>query len=516
MYIAPQTVVKLLSGVKLSPDKSQTAYFSSKTAQTAYFTSKTISDRTLGTLGAFSFTLDSLQFRREGESEIVVNIPSALLYDCNYLMFQNAAFSSKWFYAFVESVEYVSNAVSRIRYRIDNFQTWFTAENLQECLIEREHTASDELFEHLLPDVQPPQQFEYHAIYQKSATYNTLRIISTTTTELSALPPSGLFQGTFSMLPMKDFTAEEFGGFPQAEILEYLSSIPSSSVVSGYQYDPDFFKNQTIALPSADSTPGYVPKNKKMYSAPYRAVCVFTSTGQSIAAGFESGIENVVVKGAVFPSPEIRISFDAENGLPGQKFNAVQLSGNVTAAVTGNLYNDWKLTSENTAQSALAVSAITSLGSVGLSAASGNVAGVLGGLTSIGAQIANLEIKKAELKALPPSLKTSASGSGISAPATTLAGSDSFGVYLQTLKPEVAEMVDHYFTMYGYNVSRVGLPSISNRPAFTFCKTQGQPISPNGIPAEACRDLNAIFNSGVTVWVNADSVGDYSIENSPV
>lgn len=47
------------------------------------------------------------------------------LYDCNYLAFQNTSFGSKWFYAFITSVEYVNNITSEITFEIDVLQTYF-------------------------------------------------------------------------------------------------------------------------------------------------------------------------------------------------------------------------------------------------------------------------------------------------------------------------------------------------------------------------------------------------------
>ena len=46
------------------------------------------------------------------------------LYNCNYLAFQNASFGGKWFYAFIDSVEYVNNVTSEVTYTIDVMQTW--------------------------------------------------------------------------------------------------------------------------------------------------------------------------------------------------------------------------------------------------------------------------------------------------------------------------------------------------------------------------------------------------------
>lgn len=81
-----------------------------------------------------------------------VGLSADACYDCNYLMFQNSGFGSKWFYAFITSVEYVNNAVTEISFEIDVMQTWFFNYSVGECFIEREHSASDEIGENLVPE----------------------------------------------------------------------------------------------------------------------------------------------------------------------------------------------------------------------------------------------------------------------------------------------------------------------------------------------------------------------------
>mgnify|MGYP000467570049 CR=1 FL=1 len=58
MYIAPNSIIKILTNVPLSTGYADTLYFSSVSAQTSYFSAKVKPNTTLGSLGTFSFTLD--------------------------------------------------------------------------------------------------------------------------------------------------------------------------------------------------------------------------------------------------------------------------------------------------------------------------------------------------------------------------------------------------------------------------------------------------------------------------
>ena len=124
MYINPNTTIKILKNVPLDPTYDHTIYWSNidgddanhtraKANQSTYFSSKA------------KYSLDNQSYQRVKRGWIRVAILAENLYDCNYVMFQNTAFGSKWFYAFIKSVEYINNTVSEIEFEIDEMQTWW-------------------------------------------------------------------------------------------------------------------------------------------------------------------------------------------------------------------------------------------------------------------------------------------------------------------------------------------------------------------------------------------------------
>ena len=140
MYVEPNCDVKLLKNVPLDTTYEHTIYFDNTSAQYAYFR------------GLMKFDFPRQTYQRVNKGTMRVEKNAEALYDCNYLMFQNAGFGTKWFYAFITAVEYVNNAVSEITYEIDVMQTWFFNYSVGECFIEREHSASDEIGENLVPN----------------------------------------------------------------------------------------------------------------------------------------------------------------------------------------------------------------------------------------------------------------------------------------------------------------------------------------------------------------------------
>ena len=147
MYIEPGTNIRLLKNVPLDNTYNHTLYFSSKTNQSNYF------------IGLEKYNLANYSYIRKGRGTARVGILADKLYDCNYMMYQNSSFGNKWFYAFITSVEYINNETSEITFEIDVIQTWLFDFNLRQSFVEREHTETDRIGEHILPE--PVELGEY-------------------------------------------------------------------------------------------------------------------------------------------------------------------------------------------------------------------------------------------------------------------------------------------------------------------------------------------------------------------
>ena len=145
MYIQPNTTVRLLTGVPLDNTYAHTLYFANKSSQTSYFESKTKAGCLLSNLSYQRYTKGSLRIQKLADD----------IYDCNYMMFQNTAYGNKWFYAFINNIEYVSNTVCEITYEIDVIQTWFFDVTLLQSFVEREHSATDVAGDNIVPEPVP-------------------------------------------------------------------------------------------------------------------------------------------------------------------------------------------------------------------------------------------------------------------------------------------------------------------------------------------------------------------------
>ena len=166
----PNTVVKILKGIELDRDLENTYRFASLSAQQNFFSAPK----------RVKFQLENLQYLRTGENSIKVELKTAALYDCNYLMFQNTGYMdasgrTRWFYAFIDRVDYVNEATSEISYTIDPMQTWWFDFKFADCMVEREHVRDDRIGKNVISEpvecgdymqevkasIVPPNSFKY-------------------------------------------------------------------------------------------------------------------------------------------------------------------------------------------------------------------------------------------------------------------------------------------------------------------------------------------------------------------
>lgn len=139
-YIPPNSDVVLCRGVPIDSDYKHTLYFDSVAEQNNYFFSKAFKQ------------FHNVSYQRERRNVITLEIPATDVYACNYLLFKNTSYGEKWFFAFVNSVEYVNDNVTDIYYELDMMQTWMFQYTLKQCMVEREHSVTDKIFENTKPE----------------------------------------------------------------------------------------------------------------------------------------------------------------------------------------------------------------------------------------------------------------------------------------------------------------------------------------------------------------------------
>ncbi len=157
-YIEPNSLVKIYttdeSGapVPFDPNMENTVLFVNAEQQYDYLEAFRPVTLTKNSYTRANRGVIKVGFESDITSEVYKDKIIAAVYNANYLAFKNTSFENKWFYAFIDSTEYLNNNTVTISYHIDVIQTYMFDWKFNQCLIEREHTVSDKYGEHTLPE----------------------------------------------------------------------------------------------------------------------------------------------------------------------------------------------------------------------------------------------------------------------------------------------------------------------------------------------------------------------------
>lgn len=546
MQIIPNTIIRILADVPLDNTYNHSIYFSNVADQTAYFMRKT---RQL---------LTAQSYQRVNKGSLRVQVVADRIYDCNYLMFQNSSYGSKWFYAFITKVEYINNSTSEIEYQIDPLMTWWGEARLpSRCYVERQHSITDEIGDNITPEgiacgeyvfagsgstygpmIDTLANGQYAACVLAAPQISTSGGFLTTTVgepeivnNIDSIPTGG-------RIFVKQIENDYEGSVAVSEIINKLYK-EKYDVISLYITPWYFFENITLSsdflglpsIPYRYSTPtrsfrgpaltkgmpldDYIPKNAKCYTYPYTYLSIDNGLGQSGTFRYEmfdNKMPSFRIDASVLQPVQLICRPTGYKGAELNFHEAVTLGGFPTGSWSADSYavylanHGGEISLGNGAGSlGLAVGDLVNIGS---NAAKGSGMGIAGiaanGLTSALGAISSNYASSLQLDTVRGNI---ASGS------PNIANNQQ-NLYAGTMCVNSRDMerIDNFFEVYGYAHNTLTTPNISSRPYWNYIKTAGVTLT-GTVPAEDMRALEAIYNSGITFWKNGDIVGNYTLNN---
>lgn len=497
----PSTQV-ILCSVPLEKDQKNQLDFASATAQYNYF------------YGTRQFTYTNFTYQRKDNT---LRVPAEFdtLYKCNYVMYQNANFGTKWFYAFIDSMEYINQNCTALHLKTDVFQTWQFAWQLRPSMIERATTASDNIGEFCEPEPLNVQAFPVDKVNlgqvssppfnsQNPILYFSKQPVHGGNPTISGVSRVGFNSGALTMEYGKIYTSiydtnllQDLSDLEDAGQLDLISDV-------GLGFYGDITVTQDTTTTKTFVTSPITPKNNKTYNYCY-GLLVGTSSFKLTVQQLKKhtfdynadswwgsspfcvlnvhDVPNTIVEYRAFPAISVTTS-TYENGLNHRiaELRNTQVSSTLLEAAKG-----------------------------GLSGSLTNLAkGAFSGFT--GSELSQLDlISQRTNKDLEPDTL-----SGYTAPSAAFAAGYG-GIWLIRYAPTLEEFkrVDDFFSMFGYAINRIGTPSFKNRTVWDYIKTLNIDLT-GDIPQSDVEELKAIFDRGVTVWHNASTFGDYSQLNTIV
>lgn len=528
MYIQPNTVIRILKNVPLDKTYEHTIYFSDVSSQITYFSSKA------------KHVLSNQTYQRVKKGVARVQLNAESLYDCNYMMFQNTSFGSKWFYAFITAIEYVNDVTSDVFFDIDVMQTWFFDYTPNQCFVQREHSITDVIGDNLVPENLEIGDYISENSIQFGSGAKTYVLVTSKNMSGQIYGPYGgnIYGGLYSGLQLTPYTS---WNSLSAKVFDISERGEGESIVGIYTMDSSFvcdagteesksYNRSVNKFTDIKDLNGNSPKNNKLYTYPYNLLYVTNDAGSSGVYHYEyfnGDTCEFEEFGDMSVNPSKCIVPKKYKGAEYNWDEKMVLSGYPDVSFNTSTFATWK------AQNGLAlgIGALTTAVSVGASIATGGATVPETGLSTV----ANIGTSESLGVSFTPNTKNIGNFTTTANAVKPFAGHSimpphsrgntnstlmfvldrlDFSYYQKHIRPEFVSIIDEYFTKYGYATNRLKRPNRSSRPHWNYVKTVGATIT-GSVPADDMKSICAIYDNGITFWKNGNEVGNYSLNNSP-
>lgn len=544
--VSPNTVVYLLN-VPIEKDQKNQMDFASATAQANYFLSKVVP--------GMSFTANDFTYQRK-DNVIRIGKEFDSVIPCNYVMYKNSYYNNKWFYAFIDRIEYVNPNLTNVYIKTDVFQTYQFDWTLEDSFVAREHVANDTLWAHTLPEPTPTPEYTYTSIYNKFYDVNTTfsgydfdscycigvyatpngtdpsDIISVDSAHqayatnchiIGGIPgPGYLFSPVsygsldtlIALLVTRHYEISYTVVIPLDTVDRYSSTVANVYIIHEHGSVNGLSGYSNINTKTIN---GHTIKNNKLNCYPYRYITMTDHGSQKIPVKYElmtyKTVNNnqIINIGANFvtafaggSAPTYTLACTSYAGRNNDWSNSITVTSFPPCPYSIATYTQYTALHKNAIEVERERETFDFAKSIGSSAvqiitgtASGNVGGVVSGIMEgISGQLDHKDYiaKYNDMKAMPPKVFCAPKGS-----AQIYWETLGFQLFDTAITAEYAEIMDDYFDRYGYNVSIVKTPNYKSRQKWNYIETKDINIKGN-IPQEDMQELKHIFNNGITIW----------------
>lgn len=567
--IAPNSDVIICKGVPLDIGYEHTIYQTSAANQYTVF------------YNYAKYTLSAQSYQRVSRNYIRVAYVADVLQDCNYMMFRNTTYGSKWFYAFITEINYINDHTSEIKYELDVMQTYYFDYELGRCFVEREHSLTDYLYESQTDEGLDPGDMivrsvtskyydpvnasspQYYAViyYIPNTQYFQPKVYNQSTTLEPADVSSLSKYNVYNFIPMPTFTlsvpiqcgSDSVATFTcsglrhavrslieiEASIIT-IQMIPTEIAIAfnlltgtndennfrQFGYSDSLTISEGGSFADIHDNLNYTPKNKKLLQYPYTYITMSNNTGENTDYKWElfnhtfntMPTAEFILSAAV--NPDVQVHCYPYNYRKGGAENSRELGQTVQdfprLAWSADSFQEWWNVNKSSFSLSMITKVLGTAAATGAAVATGNPLVGSAAASGVGA-IAQSLAQLSGQKSAPDSQRGSTSGSGILMRERRMG----FTIYDMCITGERAKLIDDFFTMYGYAVKQLKLVNVRSagsnilRPYWNYVKTSNVVVHGNNMNAEAERKIEGIYNKGITFWMQAANVGNYSLNNAP-
>ena len=489
-------------------------------------------------------------FLRDGRNGIQIKESYSSCVQANYIAFQNPSYSNKWFFAFIDEVNYISDAVTEIIYTIDIFTTWWEYWSPKACFVVREHVVDDTIGLHTVPE--NVETGDYFPSAYTIMNYGTLYAqpyylcVGVSDNLLDTTDYTHQYNRVYSgiqYIVIRDQQSlnnliKKYDNADKKDAIYCMFMIPGGFLDSGaitwsveddiYYYtishseDETHIQDKTVSRPSqvGITSNKYTPKNNKLLTEQFIYILINNMSGSVAKYAYEYFTDPTACKinidGAITPGCSLLIYPEHYKNNTGIT-EGIMASKLPICSWNSDVYTNWL--TENGVN--IALSSISSglqvVGGIGLLATGAGAMAGSGMLANAGLSIASTMGQVYQHSLAPRQAEGNTNTGDI-----MFAMNRHYPTILQmSIKEEYAVSIDNYLTRMGYKVNVVKVPNMSHRQNYNYVQVASEdnvayPNNHNniGIPAGALNDINNMFRVGITIWNNHTNFGDYSVSNN--
>lgn len=483
---------------------------------------------------------DNYSFIRTNKT-ILCGFDYEICLQANYIAFQNPDYSNKWFFAWIDEVNYKGDNNTEIIYTIDSWSTWYDYWQKKTCFINRQHVNNDTIGLHTISenlDIGEVIEEEYEGFpiidsetdrnqfyYAIEGTYNpiTKKDFEGVTKINGSLSGAWIFlfeayEGSVGLPNINNFLADVNNSKKIDSILnmyilpkylvDAIGTTEYESPGSFGKYNFRLLKNSTRAITfpynfkKITSYSDYQPKNNKCFVYPYNYMLISNNVGNYNIYKYEDFILNneiaqnpiVELECAISVGASIRLVPRGYKNIDRNYDESLPLAKFPTCSWSSDEFINW-LTGN-------AVNIGTQVVGIGTSLATGNIATTAGLTASLIGQF------------YQASLLPSLTGGNNTGDVIFAMRSNIFAFHHMRAKTEYIKIIDDYFTRFGYAIKSVELPNLTGRKYWNYVEIgANEEIGYGSVPSPYMDNINNACRKGVTIWHTHENLGDFSLDN---
>ena len=460
----------------------------------------------LNNVGTKSYSGTALSYIKpdSGKCKCTGSLTSAIK-SSSYMLFINKSHENRYFFAFVKQVNYINDNTFEIEFELDLFHSYISSANFKSCFIERQHSKTDEIGDNL----QPEPQFT-NLDYTATAKYIDLGLryaLVTTSDGDGAIKMS--YNSAGEIISGNITIYNDVATFVNA-VLDLVSAGKAETIITACYYPNTTDTAVTIDRPATIN--GYTPKNNKCLSGLFVKLIATNNLGAKQCYTFERGLNGSItfnLKSTLSIPPAVMLypnTYDTQidNTISGLVYDNYPLVPLIKDSYFEYLNNTSAQRNSNVIMQGLG--GVCNALTLNLGAAANNVSNLM----SVEANMYDLANSSTRYQV------NSSSANGLLNIANNASGTNNmrgFTLFLNIPRATEIQLIDNYFTRYGYAQNNVTTPNLMARPYWTYIKTRNCNII-GAMPDTARQVITNVLNKGTTVWKGNCMVGDFTLDNS--